>query len=153
MKRARPRQQSGVMLLEALVAILIFSLGVLTIVQLQTTSIKQASGAQYRTLAVTLANDLISQMWASDKSTSALQSNFASSTGGPNYTTWLSSVTSSGLPNVSSAQGTLPQVSFTTIPSSTTGGTTINQVTVTMYWQAPGDTHTHNYTVTADLIQ
>ncbi|MBL8367702.1 MAG: hypothetical protein JNM54_07255, partial [Candidatus Accumulibacter sp.] len=44
-----PREQAGVMLLEALIAILVFSLGILSLVALQATSIKLTGDAKYRT--------------------------------------------------------------------------------------------------------
>jgi type IV pilus assembly protein PilV len=53
------------MLLEALIAILIFSLGILSLVALQATSIQLTSDAKYRTDATLLANRLIGQMWVS----------------------------------------------------------------------------------------
>jgi type IV pilus assembly protein PilV len=59
------RAQAGVMLLEALIGILIFSLGILSLVALQATSIQLTSDAKYRTDASLLANRLIGQMWAS----------------------------------------------------------------------------------------
>ena len=95
-KRPASKQatQTGVMLLEAMVAILIFSLGVLSVIQLQAVSIKQASGAEYRSMAALLANDLISRMWASDKTAATLQTNFGSS--GTSYSQWLATVRSSG---------------------------------------------------------
>ncbi|MBK8385246.1 MAG: hypothetical protein IPL11_06065 [Candidatus Accumulibacter sp.] len=59
------KAQAGVMLLEALIGILIFSLGILSLVALQATSIQLTSDAKYRTDASLLANRLIGQMWAS----------------------------------------------------------------------------------------
>lgn len=151
-KRRQPANtlaaQSGVMLLEAMVAILIFSLGVLSIIQLQAVSIKQASGAEYRSMAALLANDLISRMWASDKTAATLQTNFGSS--GANYTQWLNTVRSSGLPNVSNDKGTLPTVTFATGPA-TTSGTPSSIAQVTVFWQEPGDTTKHSYTAVAQL--
>ena len=46
--------QSGVMLLEALIAILIFSLGILSLVALQATAVQLTSDAKYRTDATLL---------------------------------------------------------------------------------------------------
>ena len=61
---SRPRrQQTGVMLLEALIAILIFSLGILAIIGLQAQSIRNSSEAKYRADASFLANQLIGYMW------------------------------------------------------------------------------------------
>ncbi|WP_290644701.1 type IV pilus modification protein PilV [Aquabacterium sp.] len=142
--------QTGVMLLEAMVAILIFSLGVLSVIQLQAVSIKQATGAEYRSMAALLANDVISRMWASDKTANALQTNFSSSTAGASYTQWLSTVRNSGLPNVSSDKSTLPTVTFTTIPA-TASGPASSRAEVTVFWQEPGDTTTHSYIAVAQL--
>ena len=50
------RAQRGVFLIEALLAILIFSLGILTLVAIQTTAISAQSDAQYRSEAANLAN-------------------------------------------------------------------------------------------------
>jgi type IV pilus assembly protein PilV len=142
--------QTGVMLLEALVAILIFSLGILSIIQLQAVSIKQASGAQYRSMAALLANDLISRMWASDKTAATLQTNFASSAAGPSYTQWLGTVRGSGLPNISSDKGTLPTVTFTSAPA-TSAGPGSSTAEVKVFWIEPGDSTKHNYTAIAQF--
>lgn len=60
----RRRDQSGAMLLEALIAILIFSLGILAIIGLQAQSIRNSAEAKYRSDAAYLANQLIGRMWA-----------------------------------------------------------------------------------------
>ena len=64
---SRRHRQSGAMLLEALIAILMFSLGVLGIVGLQAVSIKLAGDAKYRSDAALLAEEMLGQMWASDR--------------------------------------------------------------------------------------
>lgn len=56
--------QSGVMMLEGLIAILIFSLGILAIVGLQAESVRNSSEAKYRADASFLVNQLIGRMWA-----------------------------------------------------------------------------------------
>jgi type IV pilus assembly protein PilV len=56
--------QKGSMLLEVLIAILIFSFGILGIVGLQAASIKSVSDSKYRTDASFLANELVGRMWA-----------------------------------------------------------------------------------------
>lgn len=58
------RPQEGVMLIEALIAILIFSIGVLAIVGLQATMIKNTADAKYRSEASYIAQARIGQMWA-----------------------------------------------------------------------------------------
>lgn len=56
--------QRGVVLLESLIAVLIFSLGVLGIVGLQATMIKSTADAKYRAEASLIAQQRIGQMWA-----------------------------------------------------------------------------------------
>ena len=52
------------MLLEALIAILIFSFGVLGIVGLQASMVKSTSDAKYRSTASYIAQQRIGEMWA-----------------------------------------------------------------------------------------
>jgi type IV pilus assembly protein PilV len=63
--------QQGVFLIEALVAILIFSLGILGLVALATVSVAAQSDAQYRTEAANFANEISSQIALNVDRTSA----------------------------------------------------------------------------------
>ena len=56
--------QSGVVLLEALIALLIFSMGILALVGLQAAMIKNTSDNKYRADASFLAQERIGRMWA-----------------------------------------------------------------------------------------
>lgn len=56
-------RQSGLALLEGLIAILIFSMAVLAVVGMQATAISKGSESQYRADAAFLANQLLAQMW------------------------------------------------------------------------------------------
>lgn len=69
--------QEGVMLLEALVAILIFSIGIIALMGMQAASIAQVSQAKYRTDASYLANQIIGRMWV-DQPNLATYANFGS---------------------------------------------------------------------------
>jgi type IV pilus assembly protein PilV len=60
---SRPSQQ-GVVLIEALIAILIFSIGVLGIVGLQASMIKNTSESKYRAEANNIAQQQIGMLWA-----------------------------------------------------------------------------------------
>ncbi|HEY7757903.1 MAG TPA: hypothetical protein VIA64_00670 [Burkholderiales bacterium] len=60
----RAAYQAGVMLLEALIALLIFSLGILAIVGMQATAIQDMGEAKYRSDAAFLANQVIADMWS-----------------------------------------------------------------------------------------
>jgi type IV pilus assembly protein PilV len=55
--------QRGILLLEALIAILIISFGILGLVALWANSVKNASEAKYRSDSSFLANEMIGQMW------------------------------------------------------------------------------------------
>jgi type IV pilus assembly protein PilV len=61
--RPARKSQAGVMILEAMVAILIFSLGIIALMGLQANSIAQVSQAKYRTDAAYLANQVLGRMW------------------------------------------------------------------------------------------
>jgi type IV pilus assembly protein PilV len=56
--------QQGVVLIEAMVAILIFSLGVLAVAGLQASMIKNTSDSKYRADASYYAQQMIGQMWS-----------------------------------------------------------------------------------------
>ena len=144
--------QAGVMLLEALIAVLIFSLGILSLVALQATSIQLTSDAKYRTDASLLANKLIGQMWASGASPSDLQTRFQ--TGGADYNAWLAQVQGKdGLPGVVDASAGIDA----TLPTVTVDGAT-GQVVITLFWRTPqmkltGPGSRHSHIVTSQIIQ
>ena len=56
-------RQKGVMLIEALIAILIFSIGILAAVGMQSAAIKNVTEARSRSEAAFLAQSLLAQMW------------------------------------------------------------------------------------------
>lgn len=82
--------QRGIVLLDALIAILIFSIGVLGMVKLQSDAISYSSEAKYRVDAAMLADQVIGQMWVADPAT--LQASF-NSPGGPKFVAWQDAVT------------------------------------------------------------
>ena len=55
--------QRGILLLEALIAILLISFGILGLIALWANSLKDVSEAKYRSDASFLANEMIGQMW------------------------------------------------------------------------------------------
>ena len=62
MKSPRSTQR-GILLLEALIAILLISFGILGLIALWANSLKDVSEAKYRSDASFLANEMIGQMW------------------------------------------------------------------------------------------
>ena len=69
--RAAKRGQSGVVLIEALVGIMIFSIGVLGLVGLQATMVKTQTQANFRAEAAQLAQDLVGRMWVDTENLAA----------------------------------------------------------------------------------
>ncbi|MGD9786406.1 MAG: type IV pilus modification protein PilV [Sulfuricellaceae bacterium] len=132
--RAKNRAtQRGSILLEGLIAILIFSFGILALVGMQAAAIKSTSEAKYRTDASFLANQLVGQMWADNRATMA--TNYQ--TGGAAYNTWKAQV-EAALPG---ATANPPTVAF--------GAN--NQVTVTVRWQAPSESVAHRFVLVAQI--
>ncbi len=126
--------QRGSIIIEGLLAMLIFSIGILALVGLQAVATKQVSASKYRTDSSLLADQIISQMWISDKTAANLQAQFGSPNGAQ-YPAWVSSV-QAALPGVTAASGTLPTV---TIDGN-------NNVTVTLQWVTPGEATANSYT-------
>jgi type IV pilus assembly protein PilV len=123
MIQRRSRQsQAGVMLIEALVAILIFSVGVIAVMGMQAVSIEQVSQAKYRTDASYLANQITGQMW----------------TDLPNLATY-ATVGSTG-------RAGWDGVVASTLPSGTATITVVGSlVTVTVNWRVPNESVTRKY--------
>jgi type IV pilus assembly protein PilV len=63
--------QQGVVLIEAMIAILIFSVGILGIVGMQAAMIKNTSNSKYRADAAYIAQQRIGLMWADPAGTAA----------------------------------------------------------------------------------
>ncbi len=57
-------QQTGSVILEAMIAILIFSVGILALVGLQATAISNVADAKYRSAAGFLADQIVGTVWA-----------------------------------------------------------------------------------------
>lgn len=68
-----PRSQAGIMLLEAMIAILIFSFGVLAVVGMQAHAVQDMGQAKFRSDASFLANQLVADMWTNTKNAADYQ--------------------------------------------------------------------------------
>ena len=134
MNKPAHRQQQGAILLEGLIAILLFSMGILAIVGLQAAAIKTVADSQYRLQASFLANRLVAQMWANTDDISSYVV-----PGGADADAWVQELNNS-LPGTESNE---PKVEIT---GNATDGYT---VTISVNWQAPGETAPHNYTTMA----
>lgn len=150
------KQQSGVMLLEALIAILIFSLGILGVVGMQASAVKASRDAKYRTDAGLLANELVGQMMSGDRSGTSLQDNFQGDdddalgssvvTDGPLFLLWRARVRDS-LPG---ADANDPIVTVT--PGVVGPPQTSTVVTIVVRWMPPNESVAHSYRVAVQII-
>jgi type IV pilus assembly protein PilV len=124
--------QHGVMLLEALISILIFSIGILAVIALQANSIKLASDSKYRSDANLLANQLVGEMWVAHTSPTFV-GDF--STGGVRYLAWANSSVAATLPltGVSAPTVTITQA---TIAAASTVSSTVD---INIFWTVPGE--------------
>lgn len=150
-KRFNKVAQSGSFLLEALIAIVIFSMGILAIVGMQAAAIKNSGESKYRSDANLLANELIGRMWVSDRT--ALQTNFAGidGAGGTEYVNWINL---SVVPTATGATKPLPGVTLS--PPQNLPIVTVSSagfVSVYMYWQTDlNDANTkHSLVMTAQI--
>jgi type IV pilus assembly protein PilV len=138
----KPSSQQGVVLLEALIGLLIFSLGVLALVAMQAVSVSNVSNARYRTEAAFLANEIISEMWV-DRGV-----------GYANLPTYLvTGGSASGVPAQRWVQKVRTQLPGTdafppevAIVTPAAGG---RQVTVTLRWKAPDAVTPSNHVAVA----
>ena len=115
--------QKGVFLLEALIAILIFSFGILGLVALQAVASQNSSDAENRTRASLLANDIVSQMWV-NKVTNTPFTGLSS----PDIAAWQTRVSNTN--NLPSATGTVAMAG--------------SVATVTITWRAPSKKSTES---------
>jgi type IV pilus assembly protein PilV len=115
------RQQGGIALVEALVAMVIFAFGVLAMVGLQSAAVRQVSDAKYRIDAANVISQSLGAMWADRAHIES-------------YAVRDQAVTS------------LPNGKLTILvpgPWNPNAGVT---VTVTVTWQAPGESNAHTQT-------
>ncbi|MCU0804491.1 MAG: type IV pilus modification protein PilV [Burkholderiales bacterium] len=151
--------QQGVTLIESLIAILIFSMGILALVGMYSSAVSRTTDSQYRIEAANHANRIVGQIWANvDRSTAASLTAslnaFQHNPGGancayngaasavPEVTAWSNAITAAGtgLPGASAATN---QIIVDTA--------NFNRVTVTICWRAPGDTYAHRHVVVANI--
>jgi type IV pilus assembly protein PilV len=152
------RRQHGVILIEALIGILIFSIGILALVAMQTAAISAQSDAEYRIEAGNLVDKILYEMTLNvDRSNAAtMQATLASfahqtttgascsfsggTSGNALVTAWVSEITTApgGLPGATS---TMQQIIVDPNPAN------YNQVTVTVCWKAPNDALPHRHSV------
>lgn len=116
-------EQRGVVLLEALIAILIFSMGILAVVGLQAAMLKNTSDSKYRADASYIAQQRVGQIWVDQANLAAYAE------------------------NDTDISDLLPNGTRTTVRD----GANPNQFTVTVRWQQPGTDGQHTFTTIARI--
>jgi type IV pilus assembly protein PilV len=149
------KSTQGFVLLDALVAIVIFSFGILGMVALQSSSIQLTNNANYRMNAAMLADQIIAQMWIDPANVTGGGYTGAGGSGGAQYTAWLANIncaakaaSTSCLPGV---KANPPSIAVGT--GVTYNGVTDYPVTVTVNWQAPNDPNPHSYVSITEIGQ
>lgn len=123
--RSLRKNNSGVVLLEVLISILLFAFGVLGLVGMQSVATQNSMNSQERAVASILANDMVSQMWLKNTST------IASTAISGDIATWKLKVQSSILSNPTYiATGAVTEVA--------------GLATITITWKAPSKLSTDN---------
>lgn len=127
--------QRGVMLIEALIGLLIFMLGILALIGMQAVAMQYTIDAKYRSEASFLANQIIGTMWVDRTNINAYDT--TSGAGTTQRTAWVSSVLE-----------TLPGATGANAPGIAISG---RQATVTVSWQRPGEASASNHTAVAQI--
>ncbi|RJG06826.1 hypothetical protein D3870_13155 [Noviherbaspirillum cavernae] len=129
------KNQDGIALIEALIAIFLFSLGILALVGLQAVMSKNVTEAKLRGEASFLANQLIGQMWADlpNLASYAMTANGCTTSTYASCTAWRSMV-----------QQMLPNGA---------ANVTVNgsDVSISLSWQMPGETVPARFAIDANI--
>lgn len=146
--------QQGVMLIEALIGILIFSIGILALVAMQASAISAQSDAQFRIEASNFTDRLVNKLWVNVDRTSAatIQTSLSGAGGfahqateaswcnftGPVSTStivtdWVDDVSNNAASRLPGATAGMVSVAVDTSASG------YNKVTVSICWKAPTD--------------
>ena len=134
MKIALPQSQRGVALLEAMIAILLFSLGVLGMAGFQAASIKAQDEAKKRADAAFVANQIAGDMWSVPKEQlNTCAGVFSKGSTGCGNAPWGERI-----------EQTLPGGQAAVVINGT-------QVTITLTWKTPGVSEEHRYVHVANV--
>jgi type IV pilus assembly protein PilV len=140
------KTQAGFTLIEVLIAVLVFSLGILAMTGLQASAIRMSTDAQQRAEATYLADQLLARMLVADRTTAA---SFAHKPGGtatcaptgaastnPIVTEWLTDVTTT-FPRASAQEQQI-----------VVSGAALDEVTVRLCWKNGANDAPHTLEVT-----
>jgi type IV pilus assembly protein PilV len=129
------------MLIEALIGILIFSIGILALLGMQGAAIKNTTDAKYRSEAAYLATQVVGQMWVDMANLASYDTDNAAAYGARD--TWINTVAST-LPGVTIGGARTPTIQVGPDPAL---GLADREVRVQVQWQQPGETETRQVTI------
>ncbi len=141
--RSAGRPARGFALIEALIALLIFSLAVLGLVGLQAAMTRASTGAKYRAEATYLATDLIGRMW----SNRAMLKDFSDCASSSACQTWLSRVADT-LPAGTATVSVVDRIDTALDDTTQVPPYSVSEVTVRVRWQPPGENAAHEFSTT-----
>jgi type IV pilus assembly protein PilV len=143
MMRISKKEQSGLILLEAMVAILIFTIGVIALMGVQAAAMRSTSDSKIRMDAEFFADQLLSEMAIDGRTTSGildftrLSTRYDSTLNGPGFRRWRNRVTDTANGGLPGTAGFLPTVTVLNQPA--IAGTTMVRVNIVILWRAPND--------------
>lgn len=147
--QGKEKKQRGVMLIEALIGILIFSIGILALIGMQSTAIKNTTDARYRSEAAYLANAIIGQIRLDMLNIASYDDGLAIA-----YvprTNWRAQVAAT-LPGIDIAGNQrVPSILVTAGPSLVGDALPSSRVTVTLNWLQPGGTDQRQFQIVSHL--
>ena len=132
----RSHRQCGAHLLEALIAIAIFSFAILGLVGVLAHSIRATHDARLRTEAAQFAHAMIAEMWTTPAT--EVEARFA--TGGPALFAWKTRIAS-----------LLPEATTTVDFAGPSLSTRSRSAIVTIGWHMPGSAEQHRYVTSAEI--
>jgi type IV pilus assembly protein PilV len=157
MRQIKAHSQRGVFLLEALIGIIIFSIGVLTMVALQAKSIEIQADTQYRVEAANLAERMLGDIAIrsrdntgavntgtlanfSHRATTTANCNFTgANSGDATVTAWVTDITTGAGTQLPGSSSAMQQILVDTA--------TFNKVTISICWQAAADAVPRRHTL------
>lgn len=134
------KNQSGVMLLEVLIGMLLFLIGIMGIIGLQAVSMKNTIDAKYRTEASYLANQLISRMWTDTSNLGSYElaaGSVCPSTPSTDLERWVCDVKNT-LPNATGVNGPVVHIVG-------------SKVTIQIHWKKDSNDPLHEHLVITDI--
>lgn len=138
-------KQSGVVLIEALLGILIFSIGILALIGMQSVAVKNTTDARYRTEAAYLANSILSQIRL-DMANLVFYDDSNAGVYLPR-SAWRSQVEAL-LPGINIATATrVPEIDIVPGPTYAGDSDPPSQITVKLYWRQPGEDTDHKFEI------